>query len=424
MTSAKLFLLGMERDLRWVDTNYYRYVARDGSPSSNLEGGLLRLSFVSQESDEVFWHNMVKKVDKETERMEKGEIHFYSKGNEDSAIRKYKFNDAYLVEFSEIFHSWGTENMQIILTISPAIQNYGYSQDFVKHWQVSSLPTQPTYYQPKEETEDRIIYINGHFYNKDGTFEGKINEPDFEGSVEDVYVCDGKSTQKNKNGNDLVTYNNTKLLKENDVKITHEKFINLASIAYGECSLEYNLDVKLELFAIAYVNFKHPKNVAYGKDSAGAISFRKRENEKRNGTVMQTALAAVINALTDGKDYSNGADSWDGVDVLTGRFDAKWKQENHFRQRVHGKRKGITDPKNLSQTFYSNVKKALENKISNPKISESLQKDYQNKLDNLKDLIIYKEEYEVVNKQDKLKYTPCFEILATHAGSIFYKELK
>lgn len=356
--------------------------------------------------------------------MEKGEIHFYSKGNEDSAIRKYKFNDAYLVEFSEIFHSWGTENMQIILTISPAIQNYGYSQDFVKHWQVSSLPTEPTYYQPKEETEDRIIYINGHFYNKDGTFEGKINEPDFEGSVEDVYVCDGKSTQKSKNGNDLVTYNNTKLLKENDVKITHEKFINLASIAYGECSLEYNLDVKLELFAIAYVNFKHPKNVAYGKDSAGAISFRKRENEKRNGTVMQTALAAVINALTDGKDYSNGADSWDGVDVLTGRFDAKWKQENHFRQRVHGKRKGITDPKNLSQTFYSNVKKALENKISNPKISESLQKDYQNKLDNLKDLIIYKEEYEVVNKQDKLKYTPCFEILATHAGSIFYKELK
>jgi len=424
LTSAKLFLLGMERELLWVDTNYYRHVARDGSPSSDLEGGLLRLSFVSQESDDVFWHNMVKKVDKETERMEKGEIHFYSKGNEDSAIRKYKFNDAYLIEFSEIFHSWGTENMQIILTISPAIQNYGYSQDFVKHWQVSSLPAQPTYYQPKQETEDRIIYINGHFYNKDGTFEGKINEPDFEGSVQDVYVCDGKSTQKNKNGNDLVTYNNTKLLKENDVKITHEKFINLASIAYGECSLEYNLDVKLELFAIAYVNFKHPKNVAYGKDSAGAISFRKRENEKRNGTVMQTALAAVINALTDGKDYSNGADSWDGVDVLTGRFDAKWKQENHFRQRVHGKRKGITDPKNLSQTFYSNVKKALENKISNPKISESLQKDYQNKLDNLKDLIIYKEEYEVVNKQDKLKYTPCFEILATHAGSIFYKELK
>ncbi|WP_456311930.1 hypothetical protein [Pseudomonas shirazensis] len=277
---------------------------------------------------------------------------------------------------------------------------------------------------PPVKLEDRIINVNGHFYNKDGTFEGKINEPDFEGSVNDVYVCDGKSTQKDKNGNDFVSYNNAKLLKEKDSNVNHEKFIFSASIAYGECSLEYNIDVKLELFAIAYVNFKHSKNVAYGKDSAGAISFRKKENEKRNGTVMQTAISAVINALTNGTDYSNGADSWDGVDVLTGSAKKGWIQEDHFRQRAHGKRKGITDPENLAPTFYNNVKKVLENKISNPKTSELLQKDYQNKLDNLKDLIIYKEEYDVINKQNKLKYTPCFEILATHAASIFYKELK
>ncbi|UTN03467.1 hypothetical protein L0669_19280 [Flavobacterium bizetiae] len=275
-----------------------------------------------------------------------------------------------------------------------------------------------------EIIDDRIINVNGHFYNKDGTYEGKINEPDFEGSVNDVYVCDGKSIQKDKNGNDLLTYNNTKLLKDNEVNITNEKFINSASIAYGECSLEYNLDVKLELFAIAYVNNKHSKNIAYGKDSAGAISFRKKESEKRNGTAMQTAIAAVINVLIGGEDYSNGADSWDGVDVLTGSAKKDWKQEDHFRQRVHGKRKGITDPKNLSQTFHKTVKKTLEDKINNPKTSESLQKDYQNKLDNLKELIIYKEEYEIVNKKEKLKYTPCFEILATHAASIFYKELK
>jgi len=312
LTSAKLFLLGTERELLWVDTNYYRYIARDGSPSSNLEGGLLRLSFVSQESDDVFWHNMVKKVDKETERMEKGEIHFYSKGNEDSAIRKYTFNDAYLIEFSEIFHSWGTENMLIILTISPAIQNYGYSQDFVKHWQISSLPTQPTYYQPKEETEEHIIYINGHFYNKDGTFEGKINEPDFEGSVEDVYVCDGRSTQKNKSGNDLVTYNNTKLLKENDVKITHEKFIISASTVYGESSIGYGVIDKNELYAIATV---HKRNkTAYGINDKQAIKFRKKTNEERNETSMIHAIAGEINALVGGTDFSNGAKQWDGAE--------------------------------------------------------------------------------------------------------------
>ena len=340
MTSAKLFLLGMERELLWVDTNYYRYVARDGSPSSNLEGGLLRLSFVSQESDDVFWHNMVKKVDNETERMEKGEIHFYSKGNEDSAIRKYKFNDAYLVEFSEIFHSWGTENMQIILTISPAIQNYGYSQDFVKHWQVSSLPTQPTYYQPKQETEDRIIYINGHFYNKDGTFEGKINEPDFEGSVEDVYVCDGKSTQKSKNGNDLVTYNNTKLLKENDVKITHEKFIEFTGIAYAESSVGNGVEIKSEVYAIAnamvnYTKLGSKKSLAYAATDGNVMfdKFKKTIEEKRNNTFMQTATAGAINALSGGRDYANKGTYWAGKDIGS-KFE-KWHEGLIFTECEH-----------------------------------------------------------------------------------------
>ncbi|OXE97407.1 type VI secretion system tube protein TssD [Flavobacterium araucananum] len=425
MTSARLFILGEERDLLWTNMNYKRQVDAFGAPSTYIEGGLITLSFVSQENDYALWHNLLKGVHQETDRMEKGEIHFYGSGDQDIPIRKYKFSDAYIVFFSETFDAFGSGSLQTVLTLSPAIQNYGLTKDFVKYWQVSWIkPTEPVYYRPAQEEEDRIIYINGHFYNKDGTFEGKVNETDYEGSINDVYVCDGKSTQKDKNGNDFVTYNNTKLLKENDVNVSHEKFINLASIAYGECSLEYNVEVKLELFAIAYVNYKHPKNVAYGKDSAGAVSFRKKENEKRNGTVMQTAIAAVINALTDGQDYSNGADSWDGVDVLTGRFDAKWKQENHFRLRVHGKRKGITDPDNLSPIFYDTTKKALEDKIKNLNTSESLKKDYKNKLDNLKNLIIYKEEYEVVNKKDKLKYTPCFEILATHAASIFYKELK
>ena len=360
----------MERDLLWVDTNYYRYVARDGSPSSNLEGGLLRLSFVSQESDDIFWHNMVKKVDKETERMEKGEIHFYSKGNEDSAIRKYKFNDAYLVEFSEIFHSWGTENMQIILTISPAIQNYGYSQDFVKHWQVSSLPTQPTYYQPKQETEDRIIYINGHFYNKDGTFEGKINEPDFEGSVEDVYVCDGKSTQKSKNGNDLVTYNNTKLLKENDVKITHEKFINLASTVYGESSFPYlkkdDEILKFEMFSIASVNYNY-KETAFGENSTAAKDFRKRTIEERNNTKMQLAISAIINALTGGTDYSNGARYWDGKEQALYSEDDDRIRDEDKKYVIHMNTRGWS----ILDEHYKNWKEAIGSSFQAPQMKYS-----------------------------------------------------
>jgi len=157
MRSAKLFILGEERELLWTYMDYYKYIAADGSPTSDLQGGLLRLCFVSQESDDVFWHNMIKKVDKETERMEKGEIHFYSKGDEDIPIRKYKFSDAYLIEISETFYAYGTENMQTVLTISPAIQNYGFEYDLVKHWQVSKIPTAPVYYTPKEEKKQTRV---------------------------------------------------------------------------------------------------------------------------------------------------------------------------------------------------------------------------------------------------------------------------
>jgi hypothetical protein len=244
MTSAKLFILGEERELLWINTNYYRSTRADCSPTSDVEGGFLTLSFVSQENDDAFWHNMTKTVEKETDRMEKGEVHFYNKGDEDISIRKYKFSDAYLIEYSEVFNTDETESMHIVLTISPAIQDYG--AEMVKYWNKSWIPpSESVYYIPKKDEEDRIVYINGHFYNKDGTFEGKVNEPDFEGSINDVYVCDGKSTQKDKNGNESLTYNNTKLLKENNVNITHEKFINNSYLIHHEASVTGNKETAL-----------------------------------------------------------------------------------------------------------------------------------------------------------------------------------
>ncbi|WP_264551004.1 hypothetical protein [Flavobacterium sp. N2038] len=173
-----------------------------------------------------------------------------------------------------------------------------------------------SYGEPEEPPLSRflpnILYINGHFYNKDGTFEGKINEPDFEGSFDDVYVCDGKSTQKNKDGNDFVTYNNTKLLKENEANITHKKFIISASTVYAESSIGYGIVDKYELFAIASV---HKRNkIAYGVNAPAAIKFRKKKDDERNETNMIHAIAAEINVLQNGEDFSNGAVQWDGAE--------------------------------------------------------------------------------------------------------------
>lgn len=370
MTSAKLFILGEERELLWINTNYLRYTATNGSPTSDVEGGFLTLSFVAQESDDIFWHNMTKEVKRETDRMENGEVHFYKKGDEDIPIRKYKFSDAYLIEYSEVFNTDETENMRIVLTLSPAIQDYG--SELVKYWNKSWIPpSEPVYYIPKkEEEEDRIVYINGHFYNKDGTFEGKIDELDFEGSVDDVYVCEGKSTQKDKNGNESLTYNNTKLLKENDVNITHERFIIFASTVYGESSFPYlkknDENLKFEMHSIASVNNNY-KETAFGKNSTAAKDFRKKTLEERNSTKMQLAISAVINALTGGKDYSNGARYWDGKEQALYSEDDDRARDDDKKYVIHMNTRGWK----ILDEHYKSWKEAIGDSFQAPQMKYS-----------------------------------------------------
>ncbi|WP_316632994.1 PAAR-like protein [uncultured Flavobacterium sp.] len=170
---------------------------------------------------------------------------------------------------------------------------------------------------------DRIININGHFYNKDGTFEGKINESDFEGSVNDVYVCDGKSTQKDKNGNDLLTYNNTKLLKENDENITHSDFCYIAYVVKMEAG---GNDFK-ELKCIAYSSFNYSKNETLKKNGkskwkqalAGTYSSvpgKEELLEELHNEKDKLTRKALFYVLTGEEDLTNGATFWDGTDFL------------------------------------------------------------------------------------------------------------
>lgn len=178
---------------------------------------------------------------------------------------------------------------------------------------------------------DRIINVNGHFYNTNGTFEGKINEPENDGNLEDVYVCDGKSIQKDKNGDNFVTYNNAKILKENDVNITHNDFIQFAGIAYAECSVGNGIENKNEVYAIAntMINYRKltgKKSLAYAATDGNPMfeKFKKAIDEKRNDSFMQTAIAGGINALNGGRDYSNKGTHWAGNDIGS-KFE-KWHE--------------------------------------------------------------------------------------------------
>jgi hypothetical protein len=217
---------------------------------------------------------------------------------------------------------------------------------------------------------DRIINVNGHFYNKDGSFEGKLNEPDFEGRVDDVYVCDGKSTKKDKNGNDVLTYNNTKLLKENEVNITHEKFIILTSTVYGESSFPYfkkdDEILKFEMLSLASVNYNY-KETAFGENSTAAKDFRSKTLEERNDTKMQLAILGVINALTGGKDYSNGARYWDGKEQALYSADDNRLRDPDEKYIIHMNTRGW----NILDEHYKSWKEAIGSSFQAPQMKYS-----------------------------------------------------
>ena len=103
---------------------------------------------MTKESEDDTWE--------EVDKMEEGKVCFYESGFDYPPTRTYKFNDALLIYFKEFFYTDGQQPMQTIITISPAIQNYG--TEFPKRWNVSWIPpSERTSYQPKENLTEEVI---------------------------------------------------------------------------------------------------------------------------------------------------------------------------------------------------------------------------------------------------------------------------
>jgi RHS repeat-associated protein len=141
----------------------------------------------------------------------------------------------------------------------------------------------------------------GDYYTRDGKWVGRDKWNDNK-----VYICDGKDDKGD-------------FLNAQDLKITHSAFRKKAATVYGESSAyRYSgntvpEDLRCEMFAIAYVHERNDK--AYGANSQKAKDFLNQTPEQNNSNNFRTtANAAVINALTGGPDYSNGATQWDGME--------------------------------------------------------------------------------------------------------------
>ncbi|WP_459212523.1 type VI secretion system tube protein TssD [Aquimarina rhabdastrellae] len=158
MVSAKLFVLKQERELLWIDTNYYREISHvSGRPATEVMGGLLRCSFTPERGDDIFLNWMLKDSTddsgQEKDKMEEGKICFYEKGFDYPATKTYKFNDAFLIAYEETFST--IYGMQAVLTISPGIQDYGAY--FLKRWNVSHVSKENEPYAPQEEKKPEVL---------------------------------------------------------------------------------------------------------------------------------------------------------------------------------------------------------------------------------------------------------------------------
>jgi RHS repeat-associated protein len=195
----------------------------------------------------------------------------------------------------------------------------------------------------------------GDYWDKSGKYLGTDGENDGK-----IYAVETNGYRTDKDGTSHMAKSKITEIKG----VTLEEFIDIAAIAHGESSGNRE---ETFAFANAIVN-----NMADGKSETevtkGGFSYAKKDNitkysnltdashEGRNGTDMQTAIAGAINALTGGKDYSNGAKGWDGVDVLQGSPNKNIKPSGHNPPSKHYRQRqgGISDPSGLANTFYQN----------------------------------------------------------------------
>ncbi|MDO4897025.1 MAG: hypothetical protein Q3971_06645 [Moraxella sp.] len=163
--------------------------------------------------------------------------------------------------------------------------------------------------------------MNGYYYNIKGFFDKQVVNG--VGDKNDVYIFDTKTIKG--------VYMNLRKLS-----LKYPDFVIKGKTVYGESSayMTNGIDYELsrEMFAIASV-LKRNK-VAYGIDSAPAREFAKAIPIKRNGTKMQLAVGAVINAEIGGRDYSNGATHWDGMEQATA-FPASFKGASNGKFESH-----------------------------------------------------------------------------------------
>ncbi|MBW6500066.1 MAG: hypothetical protein K0B05_01625 [Bacteroidales bacterium] len=117
------------KDVRVVDFSYS--LSRDydptGRPSGGVRGGVIQITVESSSKNELFsW--MVSPYKTKT-----GTIKIADEKSEGASMKEIKFEDAYIVEYSESFHWQGGDNMMESFTITAMRIDIG-GAEHVNEW--------------------------------------------------------------------------------------------------------------------------------------------------------------------------------------------------------------------------------------------------------------------------------------------------
>lgn len=156
----------------------------------------------------------------------------------------------------------------------------------------------------------------GDYYTKNGIWLGSDGK-------DDDLAYTSSNVERDENG--IVTEADNQAC----LKYKNSQLIKLAAVAYAESDSKSNYKEELYGIASACVNnyderkgknelsevldeiscATHDGNKNYNK-----FNSTSQQNKNKNAK-MQKSIAAAINAMTDGIDYSNGATGWDGADL-------------------------------------------------------------------------------------------------------------
>ena len=177
-----------------------------------------------------------------------------------------------------------------------------------------------------------------YYYTTDGRFLAQYGDNDW------VYIV---PDHLNVLGNHGSYYANLQATGQLHYIGDYDDLIYTAATAYGESSHGFGVDNHDEVFGIANAIHNHKTQRLLNNDYQGSIQqamvetpyayaaqnaistyveLRDANPEARNGTFMQTAIAAGINAmglrmdLPGATDYAHGGDAWDGIDFEMAKY--------------------------------------------------------------------------------------------------------